>query len=68
MTRTTSTCMTRVTGVNRMTRITGTIRVTGVIRMMKMTGMAWMTGINMLLCKRNASKLHCNLRNSVNKL
>ena len=51
-----------------MTRITGMIRVTGVIRMMKMTGMAWMTGINTLLCKRNASKLHCNLRNSVNKL
>ena len=68
MTRTTSTCMTRVTGVNRMTRITGMIRVTEVIRMMKMTRMAWMTGINTLLCKRNASKLHCNLRISVNKL
>ena len=51
-----------------MTRITGMIRVTGVIRMMKMTGMVWMTGINTLLCKRNASKLHCNLRISVNKL
>ena len=51
-----------------MTRMTGMIRLTGVIRMMKMTGMAWMTEINTLLCKRNASKLHCNLRNSVNKL
>ena len=68
MTRTTSTGMTRVIGVTRMTRITGMIIVTGVIRMMKITGMAWMTGINMLLCKRNASKLHCNLRISVNKL
>ena len=51
-----------------MTRITEMIRVTGVIRMMNLTGLAWMTGINMLLCKRDASKLHCNLRISVNKL
>ena len=68
MTRTTRKSMTRVTGVTRMTRITEMIRVTGVIRMMNLTGLAWMTGINMLLCKRHASKLHCNLRISVNKL
>ena len=51
-----------------MTRITEMIRVTGVIRMMNLTGLAWMTGINMLLCKRDASKLHGNLQISVNKL